>query len=696
MKDSIMIAKEKLAQSEFDSFDIDNIIEKIVMKRRASNVQSSVEQKDQVIGSKNNSTQSSQISTQDSTVTDTVSGNVKESKGVPEGTTQNDSSKGADNGTANINVISEDDIKEIIKGALVRGVKINSISDHLIQRGLDKDRCNNIIHDSFSSIDRNQIIAEQQIEDKKKANEGDNNMSQNEDNQNQPDEKVSKESDAEQKNVEEAKEQTDEPSKDKQGKDAEDYDRSRDAFKPGELAELEKAEAEKNKSLMDKLFAKKENTEKNDDNGKEVVIERDVFDGSYLDRATKAEIREITNRIMEEYKKRTDDIQLMVEKVDGKIAREKEVDEGLNMRISDLVEKIGELRSTIMGRERFFDKMENDFESMKDVIHDLKPERIKKEFEDKEKSILQLDAKIEKATNVLETMSVDLKKYKEIMTKIVSYENLLATLEDLNKKVKKIDETERYMEKIGGRLETSYSDLNKKLGTIVTHDEKLRGFEEMTKEFTKNIDLLQNKLEKKLNKNDIEKVYPEFEKKFNEHFGKINDEIAVLKDALFRKEVNESNSSSIVYPNQTTDQTISNSGVSSPGNQKVSDSSSATLNAPENSVHVEKAPSQNQKSVSPQTQNLSRESSTPSSAPKNENKMSIKEKELVNALIKHIEAKIDSDQAPQYYKKAVDMITKYPEDPSINQLKNKLTEIRSKMLGSDGPEIKFSWGNWNK
>ena len=285
--------------------------------------------------------------------------------------------------------------------------------------------------------------------------------------------------------------------------------------------DFEKIEKKEKGRILHKIFLKKRPQEKKVEEGKIKTIE---------------EVRKVADlpaisKMLQEQRDSINQLSIVVEKLGGKFELELELEEDskkdINERISDLAEKIGELRSTVLERERFFDKMEVEFESIRDTVHDIKPERIQKQFEEKEKVMLKNQADIEKAKHLAENLNNEIKEYREIMNKIKSFENLIKTLNEIDEKVKLIEKTKQYTEQMTSKVETLFFELNKKLTLLTTHSDKIAFLEELTNDFVKSMDKNAMKIEKNVTKDELE-----------EKFKKINKDMSILKDLMFDKELN--------------------------------------------------------------------------------------------------------------------------------------------------------------
>jgi len=209
------------------------------------------------------------------------------------------------------------------------------------------------------------------------------------------------------------------------------------------------------------------------------------------------------------------DLILRLEKIDGKIEIVDRFRNDMNERVTQLAEEIGELRTVSMERERSFDKIRTEFEKIKEIVSDFEPSRIRKEAEKREKEILENSANIEKLESLVKALGEENKKFREMMGKIKSFENLVDISYDINRKLSKINEVKDYADKIASKVESVFSELNEKVSELEGQREKIRKIDELTIEMTKMLDEVSIKLSKFAEKKDIDKLKKDIEEDVN-------------------------------------------------------------------------------------------------------------------------------------------------------------------------------------
>jgi DNA repair exonuclease SbcCD ATPase subunit len=205
---------------------------------------------------------------------------------------------------------------------------------------------------------------------------------------------------------------------------------------------------------------------------------------------------------------------LRLEKIDGKLELFDNSKNETNERITQLAEEIGELRSMIMERERSFTKMETEFENVKETVGGLEPMRIKSAFEKRKMEILENKAKIEELETLVRALNEDVKKFRGLLEKIKSFENIVDMSFDMDRKVAEIRDVKDYADKIAAKVEGIFSELNSKVSQLEGQREKVEKLDELTIEMTKMLDEVSVKLTKFVEEKDLKELRKTIEENF--------------------------------------------------------------------------------------------------------------------------------------------------------------------------------------
>ncbi|MFH1978145.1 MAG: hypothetical protein ABIJ92_02370 [Candidatus Aenigmatarchaeota archaeon] len=198
-----------------------------------------------------------------------------------------------------------------------------------------------------------------------------------------------------------------------------------------------------------------------------------------------------------------DELLFKVEKLEGKLESLDSQRAAGDERLSRLAEEIGELRSALLERERTFNKIESGYSKMKDIIDEVKPEKVIKGLEQINEIILKDQAKLESLELKTNKITEDSKSLRDILAKIRSFENIISVFDEMQKKLNEIESDKKYMAREAGKVESMFSESNKTLKEFRKYKEQIELNKDMLNEIMKSVDLIEIKLDKTANKDDL-------------------------------------------------------------------------------------------------------------------------------------------------------------------------------------------------
>ena len=178
-------------------------------------------------------------------------------------------------------------------------------------------------------------------------------------------------------------------------------------------------------------------------------------------------------------------------------------------RIKELAEAIGEIRSLFFQRDAGIKEMETKLEKLDETVKDIKPERITKQLEEKDKEFDATNAKLEKLEELAKDLGQRLAKVEKILESIKSVENLKELVDAVQEKLSKMEELKSSVERDAAKTERFYLEGEKRLGEVREMGEKLSKLEELTKELVRSVDESRIKLDAAVTKEDLEKAIEE-------------------------------------------------------------------------------------------------------------------------------------------------------------------------------------------
>jgi len=243
-----------------------------------------------------------------------------------------------------------------------------------------------------------------------------------------------------------------------------------------------------------------------------------------------------------------DTLLLRVEKIESKFDIISDLEKGMNERMSDLSERIGELRSMILERERTIDEVSSDITKIKDIVHEIEPRIYMAELEKQKKNTLQLDAKVEKLEDVVRVIREEIKRSRDKLDKISGLESLSKFYKDIEKKKTEVEDRVMRVRQLTSKSESIFVELSEKLADISNLKKRIDSLEDLTENVMKDSDRVMVKLEKleKMGtipkdimgegptwlKDEIENLGKNMEKKFSDRFDGIDRAIMELRTEL--------------------------------------------------------------------------------------------------------------------------------------------------------------------
>lgn len=223
-----------------------------------------------------------------------------------------------------------------------------------------------------------------------------------------------------------------------------------------------------------------------------------------------------------------EDLLMSVERMQAKIETIEDLRQATEEKISRLSEEIGELRSSILERDKTFNRVEGGFERVKEIFEELQPKKIRAELDKKEDAIDKIGARVE----AFETKISDIKKnvadVVSIMEKIKDIKNVVAISETISKKMAKIEEDKKDTAKTAAKVESMFSELTEKMAEFHNYRDKIEFSSESMHDIMKSMDMAEVKLDNTVTKDDMKKVDDRFEQLEKD----LSDKIQITRDIV--------------------------------------------------------------------------------------------------------------------------------------------------------------------
>jgi chromosome segregation ATPase len=197
---------------------------------------------------------------------------------------------------------------------------------------------------------------------------------------------------------------------------------------------------------------------------------------------------------------------LKTEKIEGKIESINEARKVLDERLSGINQEIGELRSSIMEKDRIMRDFQKGFAKIKEMSEAMEPEKIASQFAKAEEGIEKNLAQIEALGVQVKQLRTEIKENSKALENIRDIDNLIKVMKSLQEKVTKVGEDRKFTSRTAGKIETMFSDLSEKLGEFQNYKEKIAFNEETMHELMKAVDVVETKMQELVKKDDLKKL----------------------------------------------------------------------------------------------------------------------------------------------------------------------------------------------
>jgi chromosome segregation ATPase len=145
-------------------------------------------------------------------------------------------------------------------------------------------------------------------------------------------------------------------------------------------------------------------------------------------------------------------------------------------------------------------------ERLEDEVTDIKPKEISKKFNEIKESMEKDRLEVEKLQKKSEGTNEKVNEIYEMIKSIGGVENLINLNNDIQTKLKDINEAIKYIQRIGAKTEKIFIDLSKGMEDLVLLKAKQEDFDESIKNALTSIDSLNVKLKDYVSKSDMEDI----------------------------------------------------------------------------------------------------------------------------------------------------------------------------------------------
>ncbi len=208
---------------------------------------------------------------------------------------------------------------------------------------------------------------------------------------------------------------------------------------------------------------------------------------------------------------------MKVERIEGNIEGLKEQKALVDEKLSRMSEEIGEVRSSVLEREKLFSRIESEFAKLKQSLEQTRPETVVQTLEKYEQDSEKTKAELESLRFKMTEMEKATKSLRLIMDRIKDLDNLLQVAGDVKNALDNMEKERKDVSRLAAKTETIFSEMTEKMNEFSSYKSKIDFTHDSMHDILKTIDMLEVKMERLAKKDDVKKV--------SERLDRLEDEI---------------------------------------------------------------------------------------------------------------------------------------------------------------------------
>ncbi|MBW6461422.1 MAG: hypothetical protein K0B07_00010 [DPANN group archaeon] len=195
-----------------------------------------------------------------------------------------------------------------------------------------------------------------------------------------------------------------------------------------------------------------------------------------------------------------------LERIKANLDSFKEMRASTDEHMQTVTEGLTELRTTVFQREAGIKEQEMRFTRVKELVDDIEPEKINKEFMKRDKFTSEMEIRIEKLEVKIEDIIKTIKHTDGLLKSMGNLENIANIDHKIANKMEHVSETEKSMVHLSSKMEKMFMSLNEKLENFDVYEARQDNMNEIMNDMLKNVDQLGVKFESYIDKKDMFKV----------------------------------------------------------------------------------------------------------------------------------------------------------------------------------------------
>ncbi len=184
----------------------------------------------------------------------------------------------------------------------------------------------------------------------------------------------------------------------------------------------------------------------------------------------------------------------------------KELQKSTEEKITSTAERIGELRSSLIEKDRTIREALLSFKKIGEIIYELEPQKLVEERRKFEGELSLLKSKVSEYEEIIRDILKEFREIREIFSELKNMEALVNIAKDVGDKLVKISEMRSEVEKYMHKVETLYSDMELKIGELPVFLDKVKRLDSLTLEIVKSLDEIKVQMRNFVTSRDLEEL----------------------------------------------------------------------------------------------------------------------------------------------------------------------------------------------
>ncbi|MBU4245460.1 MAG: hypothetical protein KKE71_00270, partial [Nanoarchaeota archaeon] len=211
----------------------------------------------------------------------------------------------------------------------------------------------------------------------------------------------------------------------------------------------------------------------------------------------------ISQTVQLELQKFQEKFNVDLERIKASIDAIKETRASSEERIHMLTEGIAELRSNVFQREANLKEQEMKLTKLKEMVDDVEPQKISKEFSKRDKTSSDIEVRLEKLEVKTNDLIKTVNEINALLKSIGGLENVADVNHEVTKKFEEIREINTATERLSSKVEKIFIDINKRLEKFNIYEARQDNISEIVNDMIRNFDALSLKFESYAEKKDL-------------------------------------------------------------------------------------------------------------------------------------------------------------------------------------------------